>query len=97
MKCFHTSRKDFDLDLEPSDEIFQIHYSGWKEIPNLDPEPEDSSPSWVPVDTTTAMAGLFKISQNNKSSGKTYDHGLNPTNSVSDTLNQIPRQRGIPK
>jgi hypothetical protein len=97
VKCFHISRKDFDLDLEPSDEIFQIHYSGWKKVPNLDPEPKDSSPSRVPVDLTVAMARLFKISQDNKSSGKTYDHGLNSTSSVSDTLDQIPCQLGIPK
>ena len=43
------------------------------------------------------MAELFKISKDNKSSGKTYDHGLNPTNFVSYTLDQNPRQLGIPK
>ena len=97
VKCFHVSRKDFELDLESSDEIFKIHYSGWKETQNPETEPKASSPPLVPIDLTTAMAELFKTSKDNKSSGKTYDHGLNPTSSVSDTLNQIPRQLGIPK
>ena len=30
VKCFHVSRKDFELDSESSDEIFQIHYSCWR-------------------------------------------------------------------
>ena len=37
VKCFHISRKDFELDSESSDEVYKIHYSCWQ---TDHPEPE---------------------------------------------------------
>ena len=98
VKCFHVSRKDFELDSESSDEIFQIHYSGWR-TDHPKPETEcniSSPPPRIPVDHDTALAGLFTISKP-KPNEKIYDHGLDPKSTVLNTLDQIPRQSGIPE
>ena len=98
VKCFHVSRKDFELDSESSDEIFQIHYSGWRtDHPKPETECDISSPPpRIPVDHDTALAGLFTISKT-KPNEKIYDHGLDPKSTVLNTLDQIPRQSGIPE
>ena len=63
------------MDSESSDEIYQIHYSGWRtDRPTPETECEISSPSpRILIEHDTALAGSFTISKT-KPTEKIYDH-----------------------